>query len=474
MKKRKKGGRKQGDSGAKNGANGRRRPNHSGTLEKRGGKWRARWTSYTPQGEQVRMSKTLSATNVADARKELAELTGKGGLMSAENDLKRIQERLGGVRAELARLEDEKPALAIADGFSAYKKSTLRPDSGARTLADYAGYYKALVLWLQKNRPDLVELRHVAKTDAEAYAADFKCSHSAGTYNKRIVFFRCMWRVLAESEEARLTCNPWVKIQTLSNAATFTRRELTVEEMIRVIGSAEGEMRLLFAIGVYTGLRLGDSALLDWGAVDMLRGKIEIIPRKTARHSNGKPVVIPLHPVLAGLLAKIPSTARQGYVLPEIAKAYEREPSLLTRRIQRHFSDCGISTQKSQGEGRKALTAVGFHSLRHTFVSMAANAGAPLALVQSIAGHSNPAMTRHYYHAELKALTNAVTALPVLLSGTIDVESTTSSLRNEDDKKTVDEQPPVTTAALQALYDAFDALSPQERKQAKLWISQRS
>ena len=105
---------------------------------------------------------------------------------------------------------------------------------------------------------------------------------------------------------------------------------------------------------------------------------------------------------------------------------------------------------------------------------MAANAGAPLALVQSIAGHSNPAMTRHYYHAELKALTNAVTALPVLLSGTIDVESTTSSLRNEDDKKTVDEQPPVTTAALQALYDAFDALSPQERKQAKLWISQRS
>ena len=39
-------------------------------------------------------------------------------------------------------------------------------------------------------------------------------------------------------------------------------------------------------------------------------------------------------------------------------------------------------------------------------------AGASLALVQSIVGHSNPAMTRHYHHASVSALKATVAALP--------------------------------------------------------------
>ncbi len=57
-------------------------------------------------------------------------------------------------------------------------------------------------------------------------------------------------------------------------------------------------------------------------------------------------------------------------------------------------------------------TDVSFHSLRHTFVSLAANAGVPLAIVQAIVGHSNPAMTRHYFHESTDALKNAVATLP--------------------------------------------------------------
>ena len=91
---------------------------------------------------------------------------------------------------------------------------------------------------------------------------------------------------------------------------------------------------------------------------------------------------------------------------------YGREPSMVTNRVQKIFRECGIKTQVEQGEGRKALTDVGFHSLRHTFVSLSANAGAPLAIVQAIVGHSNPAMTRHYFHEQEGALVSAVAALP--------------------------------------------------------------
>ena len=60
--------------------------------------------------------------------------------------------------------------------------------------------------------------------------------------------------------------------------------------------------------------------------------------------------------------------------------------------------------------------------MRHSFVSLCANAGVPLAAVQAIVGHSNPAMTRHYSHIGIEAARGAVAMLPSL---TADVEGTT-------------------------------------------------
>lgn len=44
------------------------------------------------------------------------------------------------------------------------------------------------------------------------------------------------------------------------------------------------------------------------------------------------------------------------------------------------------------------MVEVGFHSLRHTYVSLHAERGTPQAVVQAIVGHGNPAMTNHYTH----------------------------------------------------------------------------
>jgi len=58
---------------------------------------------------------------------------------------------------------------------------------------------------------------------------------------------------------------------------------------------------------------------------------------------------------------------------------------------------------------------VGFHSLRHTFVSLCRESNAPLAVVESIVGHSNPAMTRHYTHVGELAAGRAVALLPAVI-----------------------------------------------------------
>jgi hypothetical protein len=65
--------------------------------------------------------------------------------------------------------------------------------------------------------------------------------------------------------------------------------------------------------------------------------------------------------------------------------------------------------------GKRAVVEVGFHSLRHSFVSLCREAHAPLSVVESIVGHSNPAMTRLYSHTSEQAAGAAVNLLPAVL-----------------------------------------------------------
>ena len=374
-----------------------------GTLERRGRVWRARWTvngkTYT---------RTTGTSDRREAEKILAEIIAPFAAKSDAERLENLAVKIEGRKAEIRRYEDSKPALALADGFEAYRRSRERPDTGAATLDMYESQYNRLVRWAADNAPDAKEMRNFTRATADAFATYLAGELSPNSFNKYITLFRRMWDVLAD--EGRITENPWTKIRNMA-LATHTRRELTVEELARVCGSVTGEMRLLFAVGIYTGLRLGDCAMLEWGSIDLARNRIMTIPRKTARHANGKPVVIPMHPTLAALLAEIPPAARTGYLLPELAAMYEHDTGMISNRIQAVFTRAGIRTQTT-ADGERARVDVGFHSLRHTFVSLSANAGAPLAVVQAIVGHSNPAMTRHYFHESEAALQSAVAALP--------------------------------------------------------------
>ena len=63
----------------------------------------------------------------------------------------------------------------------------------------------------------------------------------------------------------------------------------------------------------------------------------------------------------------------------------------------------------------RAVVEVGFHSLRHTYVSLHAERGTPAAILQDNVGHSNPAMTRHYTHISELSAKEYAGVLPALL-----------------------------------------------------------
>ena len=179
------------------------------------------------------------------------------------------------------------------------------------------------------------------------------------------------------------------------------------------------EWHKLILIGIYTGLRLGDCCRLDWSSINFAQGVIQLIPKKTQRHHQ-RMVTIPVHPALGGALLESASrggrdgTVMAGPVLPTIAEMYARSRWRVSNELSRIFKAANITMSvKLEGRHRRTPDAT-FHSLRHTFVSFAANAGVPLHIVQSIVGHESTAMTRHYYHENIDALKSAVAAIPTL------------------------------------------------------------
>ena len=380
----------------------------TGSLTKRGDIWTARWM----------IDGRLFTRTTEESDKKLAKLKLKEFLepFSFQKDAEKLSAISKKIEGAEAQAEALLPSLTILNSFKAYVDSPTRPDSGARTMKNYESQFNRFVNWMEENHPDIKELRLVTKEIASSFAGELSKTLTSNSFNKYLVLFRRIWKVLFKNPEARLKINPWDKDE-ISNKleVQHSRRELTVDELSRVLTMVSGEMRTLFVIGIYCGLRLGDAATLKWGSVDLVRRTITLMPNKIARSKNAKLVQIPIHNTLFRLLFEIPQDERKGYVLPELATLYLKGKSkgaTLSKRIQKIFKDCGIDTGCTVEGYSRGGVEVGFHSMRHSFVSLSANAGVPMAMVQALVGHSNPAMTRHYMHDDLKAVQKAVYALP--------------------------------------------------------------
>lgn len=397
-----------------------------GSLIKRGDNYYVRWKVDGKQFQKVlRDGEGRPITSKRAAEKAKDEYMTRFRLSDEAQILQAIAGRVSGLESDAARLEDESvPRLLIRDGWAAYLKCHNRPDSGDRTLHEYGIQYRQWATWMGKTFPRVEALRDVNTEHAERFMDHLsRQKRSANTMNKYRGLLSLVFRVL--KDKARITANPWESIKP-KGLKTESRRELTLSELRTVCEAADGCLRPLFALGLYTGLRLGDCATLKWGEVDLERGIIRRIPNKSRK---GKPVLIPIHPVLRGILNELPGSGI--YVIPEAASCYNHHPSYLTNRIQRHFKACGIDTIKAgtgatmtkgkdgklkwKHTGKRAVVEVGFHSLRHSFVSLSRNADVPLAVVEAIVGHANPAMTRHYTHIGEAAALSAVAALPSVI-----------------------------------------------------------
>lgn len=303
--------------------------------------------------------------------------------------------------------------LPLADVWLEYVKSPYRNELAPSTLHAKQLVWMHFARWMEANHLEVGSLSEVTADSVAEYLACLRVDHCASTYNGRVCVLREIFHVLAE--KAALEEDVWAGVR-LRPDDSHSRRELSLDELKRLLMAAKKagtEWHKLFQIGIYTGLRLGDCCKLDWSCVNLELGIIQLIPTKTKRHAHGRPVTIPIHSALRATLSE-GDVIRSGAVLPKMAADYRLAAWRVHDGLSRIFSAAGIVTAVRVAGRRHLAPEATFHSLRHTFVSLSANAGVPLHVVQSIVGHESTSMTRHYYHENVDALRRAVDALPVL------------------------------------------------------------
>ena len=351
--------------------------------------------------------------------------------------------------------------IPLAEVWREYEKSPNRKEQADSTMNSKRVVWMRFAEWIEDNHIEVTQLKQLSAEAVAEYLRVFRIGHTASTYNNHVCVLREICRVVAD--KAGVVEDPWTGVQLLPDDS-HTRREFTIDELKRIMDAATrqgAEWRLLFALGMYTGLRLGDCCRLEWASVNLERQVIQVIPSKTKKYAHGKPVTIPIHPSLLAELMGVREEARgddgrgtgddavgsrvprdravgrnapllghplrgqpaaggypiapkSPYVLPEIAIQYRNCHWKIDHALKAILEDAGIAASVKIEGRRSATPDATFHSLRHTFVSFSANAGVPLPVVASIVGHTSTAMTRHYYHENEDALRRAVEAVPSL------------------------------------------------------------
>lgn len=375
----------------------KRRKRGTGSLLARSGRWCMRWR----EGDRVREEMTRFRVDVkadrARAEELLSERTKLNALKERRDQLAILIAEYEDINARIKRLEamaqtPAEPSARLAELVERWRTSPRRRDCSAVMLERYAAQLEAFVAWAGRE----TAISAVDDAVAERYAAYLAGHYSGNTYNKHLNTLTATWRAVGRAAGAE--GNPWADLPR-KRLETHVRRSLSEAETEKLLQAAEGEIRNLIAIGLFTGLRLGDACRMTWGAFGR-DGTVRVRTSKT-----GAAVAIPAHPRLVEILGK--RGRADDLVSPGMAATYERDDSRVSKLIRRTFEAAGIEASERRDGWSQARPTASFHSLRHTFVSRAVEAGVAPAIVQALVGHSSAAMTEHYTHVSAETMTEA-------------------------------------------------------------------
>lgn len=377
-------------------------------LQKRGGVY---WIGWRHDGKQFR--KSTKQTVESEARKQLAAIEAlevARANRALTNDYfeavtgRKVAQRTTAARFFSAWLLDAESAGATDSTMHKYRQVV-------REFSDHIGAESTGILL------EDVTVDHVRTFFAEKHRA-----LAPGTVKG---YRRILGSIFKLAHDGGNKINPVALARGRGKAKedlAAKKRPFTLAELKSLYGKSSGFWRYMLVAGFYTGQSMGDLITMRAETVDLSQGLITMNRRK-----SGKRVIIPISEQVRALLVKLWPKGGKGYFWPKEAERYlnvngksSPNASPFSQEFYEILVGAGLvkardEKKKKQGEGRSAKRApqkLGFHNLRHTFVTHLKIGGAVDSIAKELAGHSSSAISAVYTHLPADTLSNAIKQLP--------------------------------------------------------------
>ncbi|HNB22954.1 MAG TPA: site-specific integrase [Candidatus Melainabacteria bacterium] len=173
-------------------------------------------------------------------------------------------------------------------------------------------------------------------------------------------------------------------------------KDKDIQNIFQVIPSPRN--KLLFAIGIYTGLRIGEIVRLETDQVVTENGTVR--NKLTVKRLKKRGTVysdIPIHPKLRSHIREyVTSTTLGTWLFPS-----NRSASGHIERVQGHY------IMRSAFDALR-LDGTSTHSMRRTFLTTLSRMGVPLRTVQEMSGHSSLSQLQAYLAVDPEDTRDAV------------------------------------------------------------------
>jgi integrase len=322
------------------------------------------------------------------------------------------------VRAALERLHEEVSGEKIARiSLRKYVDEWLdekKPTTADSTLAFYKSSLAKLTGFLDTRADE--PITEITKADIVAFRNKLAGQVAAKTANHDLKAAKMLFK--SAKRDGKIAEDPSEFVEPVKQKQTTTAKwAFTLEELKSVIAAADGDWKSMVYCGLYTGQRLADVATLRWSAVDLKKGEIRLVTRKT-----GRSMVIPIAAPLKKFLATTSEAVRKtgDPIHPTACAVVEREKKSgsLSNQFTAILATAGLRKKvdhKKHKEGRASQRSgheLSFHSLRRTATTFLHEAKIPGAVAQALIGHDSEAIHQLYVSVGAEALQRAAASLP--------------------------------------------------------------
>jgi integrase len=281
------------------------------------------------------------------------------------------------------------------------------------TFINYAsavnGFLKSLGLRAKLN------VNQIAPRDVHRYRqGEIEAGKHPSTCNGNVKIVRMAFT--SARKQGYITHNPAEAVEMLPQDSEPAKQPFSLEQVKALLRKAQGDWRGAIMMALYSGMRMAEVANLRWESVDLENKWISFKVSKTRQR-----VKIPMHDALHDFLLELlaPDNGK-AFLFPSLAGKGTGGGSGLSMAFSRLMERAkvrGEIVRERTGKAGRSVSTRSFHSLRHTLVSLMANAGVPVEVRQKFTGHASAEMNQHYTHHEIATLRAAIEKLPDVTTG---------------------------------------------------------